>query len=76
MPEINPTAAYVRTRSGSAADIPEADRVLKLLATLQTVDSLSRSMADGSGQAVARNDIIATMNELFSRDLIELSPDA
>ncbi len=86
MPEIAENAAYVRSSrtdgligSKAGADVasPPAKQMWKLLATPQTVESLSRALSkEQSTSTVSRQGIVAALERLLARDMIELSPDA
>lgn len=78
MPEIKESASYVRVHRASAAvgEAGNADRILELLRTPHTVDSLYRVLAKEASAQASRETIVAAMNDLYARDLIELLPDS
>jgi hypothetical protein len=76
MPEIKTTASYVRTKSAATQKLPEQERLLQLLATPQTVESLSRALSDGPPAEGDRKGVITAMAELYDKGLIEIAPDS
>ena len=86
MPEIAENAAYVRSSrtdgligSKAGADVASAPakQMWELLTTPQTVESLSRALSkEQSTSTVSRQGIVAALERLLAREMIELSPDA
>jgi hypothetical protein len=86
MPEIAENAAYVRSSrtdgaigglTGAHMASAPAEELWKLLATPQTVESLSRALSkEPSTSTVSRQGIMAALERLLAREMIELSPDA
>jgi hypothetical protein len=84
MTSINPTSAYIRSKTAPgdicglerrADSSAFLDEIWSLLSTPQTVDTLRRRIAHDSGVLPDDSAVVSALKDLLARDWIEMSPD-